>query len=71
MADVSVRFTVAGDSEIILNLATEQAVRLIEALVRKIAEALADAERGQARAGWPEVSHPSMSTPPPYRPPTG
>jgi hypothetical protein len=62
MADVSVRFQVAGDSEIVLNLATGQAVRLVEAIMRKVSEAMAaQGERPpmppmQIAPGWPDVS---------------
>jgi hypothetical protein len=70
MADVSVRFTVAGDSEIVLNLATPQAVRLIEALVHKVAEAMAATEGGRGHANWQDVSRPPTSAPP-YRPSSG
>ena len=36
MADVSVRFQVAGDAEVVLNLSMPQAVRLMEAIARKV-----------------------------------
>ncbi|MBL7498504.1 hypothetical protein I6A84_18750 [Frankia sp. CNm7] len=65
MADVSVRFQVAGDSEIVLNLATGQAVRLVEAIMRKVAEAMSAQPQGSANAlspampmqmpPWPEM----------------
>jgi hypothetical protein len=70
MADVSVRFTVAGDSEIVLNLAVPQAVRLIEALVHKVGEAVAATGGGQGNANWQDVSRPPLSAPP-YRPSSG
>jgi hypothetical protein len=59
MADVSVRFQVAGDSEIVLNLATGQAVRLVEAIMRKVAEAMS----AQAAAGTPGALPPAMPMP--------
>ena len=40
MADVSVRFAVAGDAEIVLNLTVPQALRLVEALACKTADAV-------------------------------
>ncbi|ADP81536.1 hypothetical protein [Pseudofrankia inefficax] len=67
MADVSVRFQVAGDSEIVLNLATGQAVRLVEAIMRKVSEAMS-AQAAQASQNglspgmpmqmpaWPDMS---------------
>jgi hypothetical protein len=56
MADVSVRFQVAGDSEIVLNLATGQAVRLVEAIMRKVSEAMT----AQAAQGNPTGLPPAM-----------
>jgi hypothetical protein len=53
MADVSVRFQVAGDAEIVLNLATPQAVRLVEAIMRKVAEVMSDPERLATGSSWP------------------
>ncbi|WP_462187649.1 MULTISPECIES: hypothetical protein [unclassified Frankia] len=61
MADVSVRFQVAGDAEIVLNLATPQAVRLVEAIMRKVAEAMGVPERPAVGAMWPDV--PSAQAP--------
>lgn len=60
MSDVSVRFKVAGDAEIVLNLATPQAVRLMEAIMRKVSEALAAQESNQARGGggWQDGPRP-------------
>jgi hypothetical protein len=68
MADVSVRFQVAGDSEIVLNLATGQAVRLVEAIMRKVSEAMtAQASQGNPAnlppampmqmPGWPDMTN--------------
>ena len=45
MADVSVRFQVAGDAEVVLNLALPQAIRLMEAIARKVGEAMASADQ--------------------------
>ena len=78
MADVSVRFQVAGDSEIVLNLATGQAVRLVEAIMRKVAEAMtAQTAQGAqqmpmqmppAMPGWPDLSGgPGTGGVPPHR----
>jgi hypothetical protein len=53
MADVSVRFQVAGDAEIVLNLATPQAVRLVEAIMHKVAEAMSAPDRLAAGSPWP------------------
>jgi hypothetical protein len=59
MSDVSVRFKVAGDAEIVLNLATPQAVRLMEAIMRKVSEALAAQEsNNQVRGGWQDGPRP-------------
>jgi hypothetical protein len=77
MADVSVRFQVAGDSEIVLNLATGQAVRLVEAIMRKVSEAMsAQAAQGGAAGlqpampmqmpSWPDMAsgQPATGVPP-------
>ncbi len=42
MADVSVRFQVAGDAEVVLNLSLPQAIRLMEAITRKVGETLSN-----------------------------
>ncbi|WP_131746468.1 hypothetical protein [Frankia sp. Cppng1_Ct_nod] len=60
MVDVSVRFQIAGDAEVVLNLPTTQAVRLIEAIMHNVAEAMATQARGgqqvqpslQGSVGW-------------------
>lgn len=68
MSDVSVRFKVAGDAEIVLNLATPQAVRLMEAIMRKVSEALAAQESNQVRGGgWQDAPRPQPAAPQ-YRP---
>ncbi|ONH31395.1 hypothetical protein [Pseudofrankia asymbiotica] len=80
MADVSVRFQVAGDSEIVLNLATGQAVRLVEAIMRKVSEAMSAQAAAQGGAGaippampmqmpgWPDMtSGPSTGGGPQHR----
>jgi hypothetical protein len=64
MADVSVRFQVAGDAEIVLNLATPQAVRLVEAIMRKVADVMSDPERLAVGSSW-SGAHPGA------QPPTG
>ncbi|CAJ60867.1 hypothetical protein FRAAL2218 [Frankia alni ACN14a] len=61
MADVSVRFQVAGDSEIVLNLSTPQAVRLVEAIMRKVADAMAASAGGGSGLGGPAMGGPDRS----------
>ncbi|MCK9922395.1 hypothetical protein MXD61_10985 [Frankia sp. AgPm24] len=60
MADVSVRFQVAGDSEIVLNLGTAEAVRLVEAIMRKVAEAVGGPSMGNNGMGNPAMGGPSI-----------
>ncbi|MCK9876025.1 hypothetical protein MXD59_09595 [Frankia sp. Ag45/Mut15] len=60
MADVSVRFQVAGDSEIVLNLGTAEAVRLVEAIMRKVAEAVGGPALGNNGMGNPAMGGPSI-----------
>jgi hypothetical protein len=52
MADVSVRFAMTNDSEVVLNLSLPQALRLMEAIARKVGETLAE------RSGPPGVGAP-------------
>jgi hypothetical protein len=42
MADVSVRFAMTNDSEVVLNLSLPQALRLMEAIARKVGETLSE-----------------------------
>ncbi|MGF7233570.1 MAG: hypothetical protein ACQSGP_01225 [Frankia sp.] len=49
MADVSVRFAMTNDSEVVLNLSLPQALRLMEAIARKVGETLS--ERGGSGGG--------------------
>ncbi|WP_261557872.1 hypothetical protein [Frankia tisae] len=68
MADVSVRFQVAGDSEIVLNLSTPQAVRLVEAIMRKVADAMSAPPAGGSGphgpvTGGAALGGPSMGAP--------
>lgn len=49
MADVSVRFAMTNDSEVVLNLSLPQALRLMEAIARKVGETLS--ERGGNSVG--------------------
>jgi hypothetical protein len=49
MADVSVRFAMTNDSEVVLNLSLPQALRLMEAIARKVGETLS--ERGGGGVG--------------------
>lgn len=67
MADVSVRFQVAGDAEVVLNLSTPQAVRLMEAIARKVGEAMGAPTRQAVGAGWGDTS---PNAPIDRRPPT-
>lgn len=67
MADVSVRFQIAGDSEIVLNLATPQAVRLVEALMGKVADAMAAPERLAVGTSW-QQGPPAAAAPPAFNP---
>ncbi|MCL9757936.1 hypothetical protein [Frankia sp. AiPa1] len=60
MADVSVRFQVAGDSEIVLNLGTAEAVRLVEAIMRKVAEAMSGSGLGNPAPGGQALGNPGM-----------
>jgi hypothetical protein len=53
MADVSVRFAMTNDSEVVLNLSLPQALRLMEAIARKVGETLAE------RGGQPGVGAPT------------
>lgn len=50
MADVSVRFAMTNDSEVVLNLSLPQALRLMEAIARKVGETLAE-RSGQGVGG--------------------
>jgi hypothetical protein len=65
MADVSVRFQVAGDAEVVLNLSMPQAVRLMEAIARKVGEAMGQPARQAVGAGWGDTT----GTLPDRRPP--
>lgn len=64
MADVSVRFQVAGDSEIVLNLATAEAVRLVEAIMRKVAESMTAPQRPTIGTTWPDAPQGNPGMPP-------
>jgi hypothetical protein len=55
MADVSVRFAMTNDSEVVLNLSLPQALRLMEAIARKVGETLAERST-QAVGGVPAPS---------------
>jgi hypothetical protein len=55
MADVSVRFAMTNDSEVVLNLSLPQALRLMEAIARKVGETLAE-RSNQAVGGVGGVS---------------
>jgi hypothetical protein len=46
MADVSVRFAMTDDSEIVLNLSLTQAIRLTEAIASKVSQAMTEQPRG-------------------------
>ncbi|MBL7619879.1 hypothetical protein [Frankia sp. AgB1.8] len=45
MADVSVRFAMTNDSEIVLNLSLTQAIRLTEAIASKVSQAMTEQPR--------------------------
>jgi hypothetical protein len=45
MADVSVRFAMTDDSEIVLNLSLTQAIRLTEAIASKVSQAMTEQPR--------------------------
>jgi hypothetical protein len=62
MADVSVRFQVAGDSEIVLNLATADAVRLVQAIMGKVAEAMGTGSMNGAPANGASMGTGAIST---------
>ncbi|MCK9893885.1 hypothetical protein [Frankia sp. AgB32] len=64
MADVSVRFQVAGDSEIVLNLATAEAVRLVEAIMRKVAESMGSQQRSAVGSAWSDAPSATPGMPP-------
>jgi hypothetical protein len=68
MADVSVRFAMTNDSEVVLNLSLPQALRLMEAIARKVGETLA--ERGTQGVGGVPSPAPSNGMPSlgPYTP---
>ena len=68
MADVSVRFAMTNDSEVVLNLSLPQALRLMEAIARKVGETLAE-RSSQAVGGVPSAA-PSNGMPSlgPYTP---
>ncbi|MGF7239185.1 MAG: hypothetical protein ACQSGP_30145 [Frankia sp.] len=50
MADVSVRFAMTDDSEIVLNLSLTQAIRLTEAIASKVSQAMT--ERGNLNGAY-------------------
>ncbi|WP_261558099.1 MULTISPECIES: hypothetical protein [Frankia] len=74
MADVSVRFAMTNDSEVVLNLSLPQALRLMEAIARKVGETLAErstqAVGGVGGVGGVPTSAPSNGMPSlgPYTP---
>jgi len=57
MADVSVRFQLAGDSEIVLNLSTPQAIRLVQALMGKVADIMGASGGLGVAPSWPATAH--------------
>lgn len=60
MADVSVRFAMTNDSEVVLNLSLPQALRLMEAIARKVGETLAE-RSNQSVGGVGGVASPAPS----------
>ncbi|MBX6387722.1 MAG: hypothetical protein IRZ08_01760 [Frankia sp.] len=51
MADVSVRFAMTDDSEIVLNLSLTQAIRLTEAIASKVSQAMTEQARPPMAGG--------------------
>jgi hypothetical protein len=66
MADVSVRFAMTNDSEVVLNLSLPQALRLMEAIARKVSETLA--ERNTQAVGPAAAAPNGMPNLGPYTP---
>jgi hypothetical protein len=62
MADVSVRFAMTDDSEIVLNLSLTQAIRLTEAIASKVSQAMTE----QARPGINGAAYGPGVRPGPY-----
>ncbi|MCK9900273.1 MULTISPECIES: hypothetical protein [Parafrankia] len=62
MADVSVRFAMTDDSEIVLNLSLTQAIRLTEAIASKVSQAMTE----QPRAGMNGNAYSPGVRPGPY-----
>jgi hypothetical protein len=52
MADVSVRFAMTDDSEIVLNLSLTQAIRLTEAIASKVSQAMTEHRGGLNSAAY-------------------
>jgi hypothetical protein len=52
MADVSVRFAMTDDSEIVLNLSLTQAIRLTEAIASKVSQAMTEQPRALNGAAY-------------------
>jgi hypothetical protein len=75
MADVSVRFAMTDDSEIVLNLSLTQAIRLTEAIASKVSQAMTEQPRGMGGsmtgsmpAGMPGGLNGTGAYPPGVRP---
>jgi hypothetical protein len=71
MADVSVRFQAGRETEIVLNLSVLQAVRLVEAIMGRVADAMSEPGRIGADSPWQDAYTGGQAPAgPPYRPPT-
>jgi hypothetical protein len=70
MADVSVRFAMNDDSEIVLNLSLTQAIRLTEAIASKVSQAMTEQPRlnGSMTGSMPAGMNGTGAYPPGVRP---
>jgi hypothetical protein len=64
MAEVSVRFAVADDTEIVLNLAVPQALRLVQALAGRTADVVATQVAGREQPPTGATRLPTWPAPP-------
>jgi hypothetical protein len=68
MADVSVRFAMTNDSEVVLNLSLPQALRLMEAIARKVGETLSEQRPATPVASTSSTGSNGMPNLGPYSP---
>jgi hypothetical protein len=68
MADVSVRFAMTDDSEIVLNLSLTQAIRLTEAIASKVSQAMTEQPRGPMTGSMAAGMNGTGGYPPAVRP---